>query len=236
MRTTTSAALAAAICACVLAGPAPLAFAPDARAAEPRDSREREALRRFQQALRREQQERAALEKALASAKDEAGGAGAERDAAAARARRAETAAAHLARELEALKRALREQSTQRASAETKLAKAQGRIAALEEKMRKSEQQHAATTESRDERDRKLLAELGVRGRSLATCEQKNVELYALGRELMERHRSLTCGDLLLANEPVTQLKRVQIENLLESYRDRLDAERIEPAVPVSGR
>lgn len=58
-------------------------------------------------------------------------------------------------------------------------------------------------------------------------CEQKNTKLYQLSAELMEKYKSKTAMDAMRQAEPFTQLERVRVENLLQEYRDRADAEYI---------
>lgn len=65
-------------------------------------------------------------------------------------------------------------------------------------------------------------AEIGV-------CEDKNAKLYAHGAELMRLYRDKTAFDALRQAEPVTGLKAVAIENLLEEYRDKLATQRAAP-------
>ncbi|MFN9389406.1 MAG: DNA repair protein, partial [Betaproteobacteria bacterium] len=60
-------------------------------------------------------------------------------------------------------------------------------------------------------------------------AEQKNVKLYVLSRELIERYRSQGFWDAVRRKEPFTGLKQVEVENLLEQYRDRADEARVIP-------
>ena len=64
----------------------------------------------------------------------------------------------------------------------------------------------------------------------LRECQSQNVKLYRVGRELLERYEKKTCGEIVREQEPFTRLKRVELENQLEGYRDRLDDGRHVPA------
>ncbi|MHB8536071.1 MAG: hypothetical protein ACYDBW_11585 [Sulfuricaulis sp.] len=57
----------------------------------------------------------------------------------------------------------------------------------------------------------------------IQSCESKNAELVEYDRELLGRYRKKGVFDALLQREPFTQLKRVEIENIEEEYRDRID-------------
>lgn len=61
----------------------------------------------------------------------------------------------------------------------------------------------------------------------LAAAEDRNQKLYALGRELMGLYEKKSCGDILAEKEPFTGLRKVDTENLLEQYRDKLDEEKL---------
>lgn len=72
---------------------------------------------------------------------------------------------------------------------------------------------------------------LGMRTRELGSCETKNRKLYQYHVELINRAQSRGTLDTLLELEPLTQIQRVEIENLLEEYRDKVDTERVEPTL-----
>ena len=73
----------------------------------------------------------------------------------------------------------------------------------------------------------RLEQSLGVRDKELGSCETKNKKLYQYQVELINRAQNRGSLDALLEREPLTQLKRVEIENLLEEYRDKIDSEQI---------
>jgi len=63
--------------------------------------------------------------------------------------------------------------------------------------------------------------------RDLQSCQTHNASLYSLGREMMQKYRDKSCQDALTQAEPFTGLKKVEVENLLETWRDQLDRERL---------
>jgi hypothetical protein len=85
-------------------------------------------------------------------------------------------------------------------------------------------QRTLATTEA----DKRNLEGIKARNeREIALCEGKNLKLFQTGRELMVRFEKKTCGEVMAQGEPFTGLKRVEIENLLEEYRDKLDEQKL---------
>ena len=65
------------------------------------------------------------------------------------------------------------------------------------------------------------------RERELALCEDKNRKLYQLGRELMVLYERKGVDGVLAQREPFTGLRQVEVENLMEEYRDKLDEQKL---------
>ncbi len=63
-----------------------------------------------------------------------------------------------------------------------------------------------------------------------AACEASNLKLYQLNVELLERYRKKGVFDAVLQHEPVTGLKDVETQNVVQKYRDELDAQKIQGA------
>ncbi len=63
----------------------------------------------------------------------------------------------------------------------------------------------------------------------LTACESKNTQLLAVGREILSAYEKFDVGDAIGANEPFTQLKRVELENLAQGYEDRIGDGRYDP-------
>lgn len=183
------------------------------------DSREKQMLRRMQQQVQQSEQARVQAEQDKAAAL-------ADRDS--------------LEREVEKLKgsaKRLASERTARARAEADLKAAQAEIETLKTRLAETEGRLAesqaqarttagrlAETESAKKQTESVLS--GVRG-DLRTCGEHNGRLYTLSRELMDRYRDKTCQDALAQAEPFTGLKKVEVENLLETWRDRADEARL---------
>jgi chromosome segregation ATPase len=92
------------------------------------------------------------------------------------------------------------------------------------------------------ERDRlsTLAADYDVR---VATCERNNDALYKAAGELIELYEKKGFMSVLAQREPVTKLKRTQIENLMDEYRQLADDMRLkyestttEPPLETDGK
>jgi chromosome segregation ATPase len=170
----------------------------------------KEQMRRLQQTQRKLEQEKSALE---AQVSDAGGKLNQIKKAAA----RAERKNADLAKELKSMEEA-------RDQLAAKLAEAEKHLAEQAEANRKL----AADGQ-------KLKADLTRQEQATASCETKNATLYQYGREMLVRYQNKGPWEAMAQREPVTGLKQVEIENVLEEYRDKLDNEKIAaPAAPLS--
>lgn len=62
-------------------------------------------------------------------------------------------------------------------------------------------------------------------------CETNNDELYRIGRELADWYTSKGAVNAILEAEPFTRIKRVEMENLLENYRDKLEGKHLQRSI-----
>ena len=107
-------------------------------------------------------------------------------------------------------------------------------VSELKARLAESEKHVAQTAESQQ----KSLAEItryqtqvAKLNKDLAASEAKNLQLYKYSVELMDRYQNKGVWTSMAQMEPFTGLKRVEIENLLDEYRDKLDAQKVESTV-----
>jgi chromosome segregation ATPase len=67
--------------------------------------------------------------------------------------------------------------------------------------------------------------------RMVSACSEKNERLVKLGAELIDRYHDKGFKDVLRQREPVLGLSDVEMFNVLQDYRDRVDAGRFIPSV-----
>ncbi len=195
--------------ALLLAGVAP------AQAASKKDPA-KEALRRVQLELRQAQDQKVVLEQ------DKAG----------------------LAQELEVMKKKSGELTTSAARAnhgkavlekevetsrqdKTKLSEELDRLRKELADSQSAERETRSNLKQETNQKQRLEQNLSARGKALEVCETKNKMLYQYHVELINRAQNRGSLGALLEAEPVLGFKRVQIENLLEEYRDKLDEQKI---------
>lgn len=90
----------------------------------------------------------------------------------------------------------------------------------------------AATARTRDADANKLDALLvQTRGRAMA-CEEKNIELFKFGKELVDLYGNQNLLTAIGSKEPFTRLKRVEVENLMQDYQDKLRANMVSHPAP----
>jgi chromosome segregation ATPase len=187
------------------------------------DSREKQLLRRMQQQVQQLDQARALAEQEKATALADMENL--QRELNKLKAVKRQLTSERLARkrverELKALQTVLEASKTRMAETEAKLADSQAQQRATAHTL--------AQTESAKKQTETQLA--GTR-QDLKQCQTHNGRLYGLGREMMQKYRDKSCQDALAQAEPFTGLKKVEVENLLETWRDQLDREKLSTAV-----
>jgi chromosome segregation ATPase len=185
-------------------------------AANDRDRAVREAMRRSQMQVQQIEQEKAQLEEEKKKAIQE-------------------TEAAK--KQIGILKVSVASERRKRLSVEKDQKAVQDELAKAKEKAANLEKSLADMTAKETNTSRMLAQMEGekkraeqtivMRDQTITGCETRNAKLYGYGRELMTQYERKSCKDALKQAEPFTGLKKVEIENLLEGYRDKLDNERI---------
>jgi chromosome segregation ATPase len=187
------------------------------------ESREKQMLRRMQQQVQQTEQARAQAEQEkIAALADKA-------------------AAESELKKLDATERKLSTEQAARGRAENGLKSAQSELEALKTRLAETEKKLAdnvalqrataeklAQTESAKKQTEQQLA--GNR-EDLKLCQTHNGSLYTLGRELMQKYQDKSCQDALAQAEPFTGLKKIEVENLMETWRDQLDREKLSASV-----
>jgi hypothetical protein len=74
---------------------------------------------------------------------------------------------------------------------------------------------------------------LATRDQDLKVCVDRNLALYKLNQEVLTRLEHQSVWTRVAQSEPFTKIKRYQLENLVDDYKDRADAQRIDPSQAV---
>src|SRR5262249_17511310 len=91
--------------------------------------------------------------------------------------------------------------------------------------------QKPRATETRGAKTNQSLA---ARGQDLKVCIERNVGLYDISNELLNRFEKQGLFTRVALSEPFTRIKRVQLENLIDDYRARAKELRATPAKGAS--
>lgn len=191
------------------------------------ESRERQMLRRVQQQMQQVEQARVLAEQEKAAAL-------ADKDKLERELEQAKATGRKLSRERAARGRAERDLKAVQSELDllkAKLTDTEAKLADTQAKLQATTQTLAQTESAKKQTE----SQLAGTQQNLGQCRTHNGRLYTLSREMMTKYRDKTCQDALAQAEPFTGLKRVEIENLLETWRDAADRERVSEAGPDAG-
>jgi len=196
-------------------------------------SRELEQLRRLREQLQKTQQE-------LSDAQAQAQAAQASERTLAAKlskapppvpARAASEASAQ-ARKLAELQQQLQLESNQRTGAQEELVRVREALGAAQQRLDQGASLARRTgTELEAERAQllQLRTQLDTSTQQLGVCRNHNLTLVEIGEELIGKNGNFGFGQSVALREPFLQFKRVQLENMADAYRARIDEQRERP-------
>lgn len=103
---------------------------------------------------------------------------------------------------------------------------ASNRIMSMQDKMKalvsKFRETIVVLKETEKEKNR-IAEELAGKDAIIVQHAKNNARLYAINMELLDKYKNKGVMDALMQNEPITQLKRVEIETIGEQYRNEMD-------------
>jgi chromosome segregation ATPase len=75
---------------------------------------------------------------------------------------------------------------------------------------------------------------LATREQALKVCAERNVALYQVNEEVLTRLEHQSAWARTAQGEPFIRIKRNQLENLVDDYKQRADSQKVTPAQPTS--
>jgi chromosome segregation ATPase len=93
------------------------------------------------------------------------------------------------------------------------------------EKWKEAYTEAATVARSKDAERAKFEAEANTYKASTQTCSDRNKELVKVNEELLADYKAVTLGDALLAQEPLTGIRRTQVQEKLEGYDERIQVQ-----------
>jgi chromosome segregation ATPase len=132
---------------------------------------------------------------------------------------------------LQSEKQKLSEEKTALAA---QLQQLQAQLAEQSQQMETTQQQlkqAKADLEVNDAQRKKLVSNVSAAHQQLVSCEEKNSRLYAYGNDLVGLYADASAYRKAMREEPFFQLKRVELENLLQSKRSQLIENKVDTIV-----
>jgi chromosome segregation ATPase len=127
--------------------------------------------------------------------------------------------------EKEGADKALTEAKAKIGGQETELARLNEAI----EKWKKGYAEVLAVAKAKEAERAKLAGELILLQRKVDDREVKNIALFKVGNEILNRYENFGLGDALAAKEPFIGSTRVRMEKLVQDYKDKLLDQKIKP-------
>lgn len=111
---------------------------------------------------------------------------------------------------------------------ETQKSENQAYLAALA-KWKKSYTEVTTLAAKKEAERSKLEAKSQKLERQVEEQKVKNIAMFKMGMEVLDRYEAFGLGDALLAREPFVGTTRVKFQNLIQDYADKLSDQRIPP-------
>ncbi len=99
-------------------------------------------------------------------------------------------------------------------------------------KLQAAYQEAATMARTRDADATRFEASLVETRQRADNCQDKNDKLYKLGLEILGLYDKKGVFQSLASSEPVTGIKRVELENLVQDYQDKLLDNKVQPPGP----
>lgn len=97
------------------------------------------------------------------------------------------------------------------------------------EKWKTAYEEAATVARTKDAERAKFEGEANTYKASTKSCLAKNGLLIKAGHDLVQRYKSVTIGDTIVAHEPVLGLRRVEIQNELQATDDKFLDQKANP-------
>jgi chromosome segregation ATPase len=136
-----------------------------------------------------------------------------------------------LTTELETVRKEKSDLEARQSQSEASLQKTQFALESTRKNLTGMTQQYQVAQHDIKEGDaqrKELLANLASKGKQVIACQEKNAKLHEFGLQLVKIYDKPGTYEAILRTEPFSQIKRVELENILQDYRDKLDEQRIQ--------
>lgn len=97
------------------------------------------------------------------------------------------------------------------------------------EKWKSAYEEAATVARSKDAERAKFEGEATAYKASTKSCVAKNTQLIKAGKEMVQRYKDLTIGEIVVSREPMIQQRRVEIQNQLQESQDKFLDQKVYP-------
>ena len=97
------------------------------------------------------------------------------------------------------------------------------------EKWKSAYEEAATVARTKDAERAKFEGEATAYKASTKSCIAKNTLLVKAGKEMVQRYKDLTIGEIVVSREPMIQQRRVEIQNQLQESQDKFLDQKVNP-------
>ncbi|WP_420967370.1 hypothetical protein [Bradyrhizobium sp. B120] len=97
------------------------------------------------------------------------------------------------------------------------------------EKWKSAYEEAATVARAKDAERAKFEGEATAYKASTKSCVAKNTQLIKAGKEMVQRYKDLTIGEIVVSREPMIQQRRVEIQNQLQDSTDKFLDQKVNP-------
>ncbi|WP_375785636.1 hypothetical protein ACE10Z_40285 [Bradyrhizobium sp. Pha-3] len=97
------------------------------------------------------------------------------------------------------------------------------------EKWKSAYEEAATVARTKDAERAKFEGEATAYKASTKSCITKNTQLIKAGKEMVQRYKDLTIGEIVVSREPMIQQRRVEIQNQLQESQDKFLDQKVNP-------
>ena len=97
------------------------------------------------------------------------------------------------------------------------------------EKWKSAYEEAATVARTKDAERAKFEGEANAYKASTKSCVAKNTQLIKAGKEMVQRYKDLTIGEIVVSREPMIQQRRVEIQNQLQESQDKFLDQKVNP-------
>jgi chromosome segregation ATPase len=97
------------------------------------------------------------------------------------------------------------------------------------EKWKAAYEEAATVARTKDAERAKFEGQANAYNASAKSCVAKNDKMFKAGNELLHEYKAVTIGDTIVAREPVLGLRRVEIQNQIQTTNDKLLDQKASP-------